>query len=226
MKRPPLTDIQTDNIATASYPIWPTTSKKLDAPGIQSPCLVNNLAALYVPIPGRHLYTAAPMLANTAVTEDHISNATPMNSADYLGSPIDTLLQSAVNHCGIAFHDLADAYATLSTRIRSRGRDIIKCRPLSALRPLKEHSNAIHQCLYRDIRRALVDPFSVKSLSSTESTTPDIANITEEKMRHAREQSVLCHLALRLLCDLLRFPALYSVFSGGSADSPLSLTRS
>jgi hypothetical protein len=76
--------------------------------------------------------------------------------------------------------------------------------------------------LRRDIRRALTGPLSSphqRSPSSEGSSFSNDLEITEDDIKNARDSSLVCHQSLRLLSDLLRFPALYSIFSSVSITS-------
>jgi hypothetical protein len=220
MKRSPLANIQIVNIPTTSNQDLPAPPKLLDATASHLAPFVNNRPSRH--ISEQELQRPTPMLTPAISTEEPVSNDTPINSLDYFESPIETLVHSVAPNSDLSFHDLADAYATLSTRIRSQSQEIVKDQPFPALRPLKEHSNAILQCLRRDMKQALIDSFLDKT-TSCESILSDLGSFSEETIEYARNQSVLSHSALRFVCDLFRFAALYSIFSSRSTDSLLKL---
>jgi hypothetical protein len=220
MTRPPLADIQTVNIPTTLAQDLQAAPKLLDATASHFAPFVNIITDPQHMSEQELRSPTTPAPATS--TEQSVSRATPITSLDYFESPIETLVHSAAPTSDVSFHDLADAYATLSTRIRSQSQEIVKYQPCPALRPLQEHSNTILQCLRRDMKLALVDCFLEKT-SSGESILSDLASLSEETVEYARNQSVLSHSALRFVCDLFRFTALYSIFSSRSTYSPLNL---
>ncbi|GLB45466.1 hypothetical protein LshimejAT787_2300260 [Lyophyllum shimeji] len=144
------------------------------------------------------------------------ASADPVMCSSYLSSPIETLLESLDDHDleYITSHDITEAYSTLSTRIRSQARAILRPdRTLPALVPIREHAASIARALRRDIRRALVDPIhhTRKSSSPFGSYYTEMA-ITDHETQYARDVTTLCHHSLRVVSLIFAFEILYSLF--------------
>jgi len=137
-----------------------------------------------------------------------------------LASSIRTLIHSLNDpgqHC-ISNHDLIEAYNVLSCRLRSQINDIFSSKPpQSLLTAFGQHSLCLTECLSRDIRRVLPNPFTSQSPldhSFGLSFLSDSPN--EEDLESAMDNATLCHYALRLVSDVFTFPALFSTFSSTS----------
>jgi hypothetical protein len=136
-----------------------------------------------------------------------------MDFPAYFRSPIETLSDSLTYESSISLHDLIDAYSTLSMRIRSQSATIVHVdNNHIALRPLKLFSGEIYQCLRRDIRIALDDPFSEDFM------TPKFLDVETDNVKYARDVLALSLHSLRFISDLFRFQALHSMFSSESTQ--------
>lgn len=149
-----------------------------------------------------------------------------MNAPNYFKSSVDTLLESIhdTESDHVSLHDITEAYNTFSTRTIAHITVISQADyPLPALNLPKVHSSQIIQSLRRDVRRALLDP----SIDFTHQYSPfdgsmrsESQELNEDEIKYARDLSSLCHQSLRFLSDILRFPALYSIFPSVSTTSP------
>ncbi|GJJ10511.1 hypothetical protein Clacol_004737 [Clathrus columnatus] len=154
--------------------------------------------------------------------------ADPLHQADYLRSPISTLLASLKpeNISSITLIDLVEAYTELLRRLKSRGPSLFELYgPIPALNILRENSEPLARAFRRDIERALTDPqaaFNSNELLSSEdlpwSSPSSMGSIkkrgfTEQEIKYARDLCSLCHSALRCFSTFAVVPALFSVFS-------------
>jgi hypothetical protein len=140
---------------------------------------------------------------------------TPMDFPAYFRSPIETLSDSLTYGSSVSLHDLTDAYSTLSMRIRSQSGTIVHVdKNHIALRPLKLFSGELYQCLRRDIRIALDDPFS----NTEDFMTPKLLDVETDNVKYARDVLALSLHSLRFISDLFRFQALHSMFSSELLD--------
>ena len=151
-------------------------------------------------------------------------NSDPMQNVAFLKSPIETLLESteidSLDH--LSQHDLLEAYNTLQTRIRFQIQVICESdQDLLAWNVVKLYSSQVLQVLRRDIRRALGGPSSPRKSSSLGgSILSNNIEMTADEIKVATDLSLVCHQSLRLLSDLFRFPALYSIFSSMLPNKP------
>ncbi|KAG9315759.1 hypothetical protein JVU11DRAFT_3408 [Chiua virens] len=142
---------------------------------------------------------------------------TPLQDPCYLLSVVQTLSDSLQEPTSTSTHDLLDAYATFSNRIRSLSQSLQTCHALPpALTPLKSHTDAVVQAFRRDLRLAYIDPFvSYPLLSSDEIPLQRNLHlsINIDTKQYARDASSLCHYALCALTAIFRFPAFHLAFS-------------
>lgn len=139
--------------------------------------------------------------------------SSPLESEKYLASPIATILESVNDPQSevITLHDLTEAYATLSRRIRLQASMILmNKRVYPALSPLQAESHTLTICLIRDIGRCLLNPLSI--FSQPESTSDD-GLLIEEGAERAQAYATLSHHALVFLSDVFSFISLTKTFS-------------
>ena len=141
-------------------------------------------------------------------------------------SPIRTLKESIPDHehdC-ITIHDLIEAYNALSNAIRGQLHQISSSgRSSSLLVPFKTNSCEIIDCLIRDIRRILPNPFDSprQPHSVTDLSFGYEISLTEEEYQTMVDDTTLCQYALRFACDILTVPAVYANFTGNLPHSVL-----
>lgn len=157
------------------------------------------------------------MSSTTRLSEDEKNAA---NALMYFDAPIATLLESIEDFASdhIFIHDVAQAYSIFCLQIKAIAKSIYNnTHEIPALHLIKQHAGSIVQCLRRDIRRSLVDPFP--ELRRSGNSIPDSValstqEVSEEEMKYAVDLSIVCHYALQLLSDIFKFPVLSSLFSG------------
>ncbi|KAI0917111.1 hypothetical protein AcW1_007609 [Taiwanofungus camphoratus] len=156
------------------------------------------------------------MSSTTRLSEDEKNAA---NALMYFDAPIATLLESIEDFASdhIFIHDVAQAYSIFCLQIKAIAKSIYNnTHEIPALHLIKQHAGSIVQCLRRDIRRSLVDPFP--ELRRSGNSIPDSValstqEVSEEEMKYAVDLSIVCHYALQLLSDIFKFPVLSSLFS-------------
>ncbi|KAF8904104.1 hypothetical protein CPB84DRAFT_1773418 [Gymnopilus junonius] len=145
------------------------------------------------------------------------SGKDPVISSTYLLSPLRTLKESIPDYGRdyITAHDLVEAYNTLSNRIRVHIDLISSDETPSFLTIFKTNTFDIIECLTRDIRRSLPNPFeSQRSLLSFAGLSCESeGSPNDEDLRTMIDDATLCQHALRFASDIFTFPALYSCFT-------------
>ncbi|XP_006462383.1 hypothetical protein AGABI2DRAFT_119245 [Agaricus bisporus var. bisporus H97] len=134
----------------------------------------------------------------------------PLDSDQYLASPISTIVRSIDDPQSeiIRLHDLADAYSTLSRRIRLLAPTIIAGTQIyAAFTPFTSHNASFCLCLIRDIGRCLLNPFSIFSQESV----PDGLAL-EESTERAQAYATLSHHALVFLSDVFSLVPIMNKF--------------
>jgi hypothetical protein len=146
-----------------------------------------------------------------------LTDSNPLYHSQLLLGPVETIVCSrrALVSGHLSPHDVAEAYCTLSTRIReSSGHLSAVSDPFPALESLRDKGADVAAALRRDILRAL--PISAWR-SSDDSSVPTAETVGQELAMqngyHATDFSILCHYALRLLSEIFSLPALSSVFT-------------
>ncbi|KZT11922.1 uncharacterized protein LAESUDRAFT_746712 [Laetiporus sulphureus 93-53] len=140
--------------------------------------------------------------------------------------PLATL-QSSLSSDHLSYHDIAEAYNTLSARLKMIFPFLPNDRRLApSLDLLGQHADVIVKCLRRDIHCASVEPIPDSSQSDrlTEQSASTLeANYREEDIKYAKDMSLVCQHALHLLSDILRLPALSSLLSEANIFELLDL---
>jgi hypothetical protein len=138
----------------------------------------------------------------------------PAHSHTPFSSPLLTLSESIRDptQTYITPYDLVEAYNGISLQLRSLMQKEASDSGKPALEILRLHSDCIEQCLSRDIRRLLPNPFDTQtsfpqSHLSQENPEDDFQRITNNVL--------LCRHALRLVADIFAFPIVHVNFSGG-----------
>jgi hypothetical protein len=137
----------------------------------------------------------------------------PLDSEEYLASPLATILESINDPQSeiITLHDLTEAYAMLSQRIRLQAASILSNdRTFPAFNVLHIHSYSLYLCLIRDITRCFLNPLSV--LSQHDSTSDD-GSLVEEGTERAHAYATLSHHALVFLSDVFSYAPLMKTLS-------------
>jgi len=139
------------------------------------------------------------------------SDLSPLDSQDYFSSPLGTILESQ-NEI-ITLHDLAEAYALMSRRVRLCVPAIVRNeRIYPAFNPFQAHSHSLTICITRDIGQCLLNPLSIVL---SESTSPD-SLLIEEGAERGQAYATLSQHALVFLSDIFSFVPLTHAFSSRS----------
>jgi hypothetical protein len=146
-----------------------------------------------------------------------LTGSNPLYRSQYLLGPIETIVCSrrALASGYLSLHDLAEAYRTLSMRIRDSSDHLSTVSgAFPALESLRDKGADVVVALRRDISRALrISAWQ----SSGDSSAPIAETVGCEPTTHnanrATDFSILCHYALRLLSEIFRLPALSSLFT-------------
>ncbi|RDB15276.1 hypothetical protein Hypma_004793 [Hypsizygus marmoreus] len=165
------------------------------------------------PPPVKHV---ADIHLNASRPQPIRTDSRPLMIPTYLSSPMETILESLDDHSSqyISTHDLIDAYAVLSSRIRSQADTILQAeQPIPAFAPLIENASSLARALKRDIQRAIIDPARIfrGSPPAGESYFEETP-ATDHEIQYGRDSSILCHHTLRVLSDIFAFEPLYSMF--------------
>jgi hypothetical protein len=138
------------------------------------------------------------------------TDSNPLYRSQYLLGPIETIVCSrrALAFGNLSLHDFAEAYRTLSMRIRDSSDHLSTVSDaFPALESLRDKGDDVVAALRRDILRALrISAWQ----SSDDSSAPPVAT---NNANRATDFSILCHYALRLLSEIFRLPALSSLFT-------------
>lgn len=146
------------------------------------------------------------------------NSSSPLNSNKYFTSPLKTILESVNDPQNefITLHDLAEAYATVSRRIRFLASEILENGPeLPAFEPFKTDNVLLSICLTRDVGRCLLNPLTI--FSQPQSTSDD-GSIIEEGTERAQGYATLSHHALVFLSDVFSLTPVMNIFSGASLN--------
>ncbi|KAJ3567736.1 hypothetical protein NP233_g6170 [Leucocoprinus birnbaumii] len=136
----------------------------------------------------------------------------PLESEKYFASPLATILESVSDPQSevITLHDLTEAYATLSCRVRLQSSAISSSeRAFPAFIPLQAENHSLSICLIRDIGRCLLNPL----LFSQPESASDDSSWIEEGTERALAYATLSHHALVFLSDVFSFISLAGRFS-------------
>ena len=145
----------------------------------------------------------------------------PLDSRNYFSSPLGTILESQSEI--ITLHDLTEAYATLSRRVRFCAPAIVSenKRIYPAFNPFQAQGHSLTICVTRDIGRCLLGPLS--TLPLPESMNYD-GLLIEEGAERGQAYATLSQHALVFLSDIFSFVPLTHAFSSRSShkhDHPL-----
>jgi len=145
----------------------------------------------------------------------------PLDSRNYFSSPLGTILESQSEI--ITLHDLTEAYATLSRRVRFCAPAIVSenKRIYPAFNPFQVQGHSLAICITRDIGRCLLGPLS--TLPLPESMNYD-GLLIEEGAERGQAYATLSQHALVFLSDIFSFVPLTHAFSSRSShkhDHPL-----
>ena len=146
-----------------------------------------------------------------------LTDSNPLYRTQYLLGPIETIVCSrrALASGYLSLHDLAEAYRTLSMRIRDSSDHLSTVSgAFPALESLRDKGADVVAALRRDISRAL----RISALQSSDDSSAPTAEtvgweLTTHNAKRATDFSILCHYALRLLSEIFRLPALSSLFT-------------
>lgn len=148
-----------------------------------------------------------------SVSPQSSSSASPLASDRYLASPVVTILGSIDDPQSeiITLHDLAEAYSTLSRRIRLQAPTVTVTTQIHpAFTSLTTHNASLSLCLIRDISRCLLNPLSIFSQDSV----PLNGLAREEFTERAQAYATLSHHALVFLSDVFSIVPLMNTFLG------------
>lgn len=149
--------------------------------------------------------------------EEEIEDPNALQCATYFQGPINTLAASlnSQNSGSISHHDLAEAYNLLSSRIRANGEAFVDPTYTSpAIETLFKSKAIFAETLKRDISCALKSPFD-----SDNSESQVGRGMTEDEVKLARDQTSVCHGAMRFVSDIFRLKTLQKPFLGKSIFS-------
>jgi len=146
-----------------------------------------------------------------------LTDSNPLYRSQYLLGPIETIVCSrrALASGHLSLHDLAEAYRTLSMRIRDSSDHLSAVSDaFPALESLRDKGADVAAALRRDISRALRISAWQSSEDSSAPTAETVGcELTTHYANRATDFSILCHYALRLLSGIFRLPALSSLFT-------------
>src|SRR6266849_6087072 len=147
-----------------------------------------------------------------------LTDSNPLYSSQYILGPIETIVCSrrALAFGHLSLHDVAEAYRTLSMRIRDSSDHLSTVSDaFPALESLRDKGADVVAALRRDISRALrVSAWQSSDDSSAPTTETVGCELTSpHNANRATDFSILCHYALRLLSEIFRLPALSSLFT-------------
>ncbi|KAL4069880.1 hypothetical protein V8B97DRAFT_554968 [Scleroderma yunnanense] len=140
----------------------------------------------------------------------------PFDDTSFLLSSVETIKDSVEDCSSVSFHDLLDAYNTLSNRLEfQRQFPILQndAAHFPAFECIIRHKAALLEALRRDISLAHTDSIDVRSrpfedfFSNT--TLPDSKL---DPMQRARNSS-LCNYALCALASIFKYPSVFSLFT-------------
>jgi len=139
------------------------------------------------------------------------SDLSPLDSENYFSSPLGTILESQSEI--ITLHDLTEAYATVSRRIRSCVPAVVlNERIYPAFNLFQTQSHSLTVCITRDIGRCLLNPLSI---TLSEPTSYD-SLLVEEGAERGQAYATLSQHALVFLSDIFSFVPLTHAFSSRS----------
>ena len=145
------------------------------------------------------------------------TDSNPLYHSQYLLGPIETIVCSrrAIVSGHLSLHDIAEAYRTLSMRIReSSGHLSVVSDAFPALELLRDKGADVVAALRRDISPALrISAWRASDDSLAPATETVSWELITLNTNRATDFSILCHYALRLLSEIFRLPALSSVFT-------------
>lgn len=149
-----------------------------------------------------------------------VSSENPLDTRLYFRSPIATLLESLEDQYQerLSLHDISQAYNVLCHRVRKVADHLTTvCNPVPhALAYLRDHSTSLTSCIRRDLSYAFtrVIPDSPPyDASIPDSVPPPRSDPQDEDLKHAEDSSYLCKFCLTVVCTILKFPALSSLFA-------------
>ena len=154
-----------------------------------------------------------------------LTDSNPLYCSQYLLGPIETIVCSrrALASGYLSLHDLAEAYRTLSMRIRDSSDHLSTVSDaFPALESLRDKGADVVAALRRDVSRA------VRTLAwqSSDDSSAVGCELATHNANRATNSSILCHYALRLLSEIFRLPALSSLFTCTSRIHHRSRNRS
>ncbi|KAF5330269.1 hypothetical protein D9758_014451 [Tetrapyrgos nigripes] len=168
-----------------------------------------------------HMSPEKPFIPSTATSTPKsplITMSPTTNTSDsgsfsgFLAAPLETLRLSLDDPSAerITLHDLAETYNVISARLREA---IVKLgldsqKGVKALESIQASNSFLTKAMLRDINRLLIDPFSEDDSAMTDETKDD------ENMQYALDLSSVGHEAIRLLSQIMAFPAIHILFSG------------
>lgn len=148
---------------------------------------------------------------------DDLSTTTRQNpqvqSHTSFTSPLLTLSESIRDptQTYITSHDLIEAYNVISLRLRTLMQKNALDPEKSSLEVFRSHSECIEQCLSRDIRRLLPNPFDTQTSYPQSYLSQDHP---EDDVQRITNNILLCRYALRLVADIFAFPVVHVNFAG------------
>ncbi|KAA1469738.1 hypothetical protein DENSPDRAFT_640877 [Dentipellis sp. KUC8613] len=138
----------------------------------------------------------------------------PLQDPNYLLDPFDTLFYSLDDfaHEYLSLHDIAEAYNTIYLRLRASGSQLASpaAQEYPALQFLKNNHAAIATVFTRDVSRALTLPPGLsRRLSPSIDFSRSGSREASEEARYAKDSTVVCHFALRVIAQLFQSLAIY-----------------
>lgn len=159
------------------------------------------------------LYSSSNVSIAVNDVSTSIRQAPPGQSNTTFASPLVTLSESIRDptQTYITSHDLIEAYNVISLRLRTIMQKNTLGSDNSSLELFKTNSDCIEQCLSRDIRRLLPNPFDTQTSYPQSYFSQD--NL-EDDMQRITNNVLLCRYALRLVADIFAFPVVHVNFAG------------
>lgn len=155
---------------------------------------------------GTHIQSSAPQPSNPPMNSPSNFSQLPDDIiCSILESPLVTLATSLSDPHSISFHDLIEAYALLSQRLRGL---MYKKDPQEAFLPIRNRGSVLVGALRRDISRSLKDSMADFQFDMH----PDSG--ASGSAHFARQSARVSVHALRSLSDLFHFPDIFECIPG------------
>ncbi|KAF9071210.1 hypothetical protein BDP27DRAFT_1446478 [Rhodocollybia butyracea] len=164
-------------------------------------------------------------LFDQEIREETPEPSTPLNDAQYLQTPISTIISEETS-----LSDLIRAYNVLAARIRPHISDWTDS-SLPLFAPLCANRDILCDRVCRDVERALEDALADEEEeeqkahrlpSPSKSPKKKKRGMSAEQAKHARDLCTICHSVLKFLGLLFSLPSVYKIFTNQQLAQMLS----